>query len=87
MDLKTLHKITYGLYLVTSKNGEKINGQIANTVFQVTSDPPRISVTINKKNLTHEFIEKSRVFAVSVLSKETPLKFIGNFGFKSGRDI
>lgn len=39
MDLKTLHKITYGLYLVTSKNGEKINGQIANTVFQVTSDP------------------------------------------------
>lgn len=87
MDLKTLHKITYGLYLVTSKNGEKINGQIANTVFQVTSDPPRISVTINKKNLTHEFIEKNRVFAVSILSKETPLKFIGNFGFKSGRDI
>jgi len=66
--------------------GKNSTGQIANTVFQVTSDPPQVAVCVNKKNLTHEFIRRSRVFAVSVLSRETPLKFIGHFGFKSGRE-
>jgi flavin reductase (DIM6/NTAB) family NADH-FMN oxidoreductase RutF/rubredoxin len=87
MELKALHKINYGLYVITSKNNGKFNGQIVNTVIQVTSDPPQILVCINKQNLTHQFISESKVFAVSILSKETPLKFIGNFGFKSGRDI
>jgi flavin reductase (DIM6/NTAB) family NADH-FMN oxidoreductase RutF/rubredoxin len=87
MNTKTLHKISYGLYVISSKKGERFNGQIANTVFQTTSEPPTIAVSINNKNLTHEFIRESKVFSVSVLSKETPLKFIGHFGFKSGRDI
>jgi flavin reductase (DIM6/NTAB) family NADH-FMN oxidoreductase RutF len=87
MNLKSLHKITYGLYVISSKDGENFNGQIANTVIQVCSDPPIIAVAINKENLTHQFIEKSQVFSVSILSKETPMKFIGLFGFKSGRDI
>lgn len=87
MDNKALYKISYGLYVITSKKGEKINGQIANTVIQVTSDPIQVSVTINKDNLTHEFIKDSNVFAVSVLSKVTPMKFIGQFGFKSGKDV
>ncbi len=87
MDLKILYKISYGLYVVTSKKNGKINGQIANTVFQVTSEPPAVAVSINKDNLTHEFIRNSRIFAVSILSKDTPMKFIGNFGFKSGREI
>jgi flavin reductase (DIM6/NTAB) family NADH-FMN oxidoreductase RutF/rubredoxin len=87
MDPKTLHKISYGLYVVCSKNNEKINGQIANALFQITSEPPTIAVSINKQNLTHEYIQKSKCFTVSVLSEETPLTFIGNFGFKSGRDI
>jgi ferric-chelate reductase [NAD(P)H] len=86
MDPRTLHKIGYGMYIVTSKNGDKVNGQVANTLFQVTSEPPTVGVSINKQNLTHEFIEKSKVFAVSVLSTEAPLKLIGQFGFKSGRD-
>ena len=87
MDPKTLHKISYGLYVICSKNGDKINGQIANALFQVTSEPPTIAVSINKQNLTHEFIKKSNCFTVSILSENTPLSFIGNFGFKSGRDI
>ncbi len=87
MDLKVLYRIGYGMYVVTSRMDEKLNGQIANTVFQITSDPPTIAVSINKQNLTHEFIVKSRVFGVSILSKEAPLKFIGHFGFKSGREI
>jgi rubredoxin len=43
-------------------------------------------VCINKKNLTHEFIKDSGVFTVSILSQDTPLGFIGGFGFKSGRE-
>jgi len=87
MNTKALHKIGYGIYVVTSIKGDKLNGQIANTVFQITSQPPTIAVSINKENLTHQFIEESRVFAASVLRQATPLPFIGRFGFKSGRDI
>jgi len=87
MNLTALYNISYGIYIVSSKKEDRINGQIANTVFQTTSEPATIAVCINKKNLTHEFITKSRVFAVSVLEQETDMKFIGRFGFKSGRDI
>jgi len=87
MNNKTLYKISYGLYVVSSKRGKKINGQIANTVFQITSEPPTIAVSINKENLTHEFIERSKVFTISILSEETPMKFIGHFGFKSGKEL
>lgn len=87
MNPKVLHKISYGLYVVCSKNNDKINGQIANAIFQVTAEPKTIAVSINKQNLTHEFIDKSKVFSVSILSEKTPMKFIGTFGFKSGREI
>ena len=87
MNPKALYKLGYGLYVVCSRKGNKLNGQIANTVFQITSEPPTLAVSINKSNLTHEFIKDSRVFVASVLSQDTPLSFIGNFGFKSGRDI
>lgn len=79
------------MYVVCSKDNNKdkkrVNGQIANTVFQVTSDPPTLAVSINKNNLTYEFIEASKVFTLSVLAQDAPLKLIGQFGFKSGRDI
>ena len=87
MNLKALHKLGYGLYVVGSIKGSKLNVQIANTVFQVCSEPPVIAVAINRQNLTHEFITGSKVFTVSVLSQDTPLSFIGHFGFKSGREI
>ena len=87
MNLKALYNLGYGLYVVCSRKGDKFNGQIANTVFQITSEPPTVAVCINKTNLTHEFIKESRVFTASVLSQDTPLFFIGHFGFKSGRDI
>ena len=87
MNPKALHKLSYGLYVVGSRRGNKLNGQIANTVIQITSEPPTIAVSINKNNLTHEFIQESKVFTASVLCRDTPLSFIGHFGFKSGRDI
>jgi len=86
MNIKALYKLGYGVYVVTSKKDGRINGQIANTVFQVTSEPPTVAVSINKNNLTHDFIKESRVFAASILCQDTPLTFIGRFGFKSGRD-
>ena len=87
MNLKTLHKIPYGLYIVSSRNGNKFNGQIANALFQVTADPKTIAVSINKQNLTHEYIDTSKVFAASILCKDAPMTLIGLFGYKSGRDV
>jgi len=87
MNTKAFRKLSYGLYIVSSRSGERLNGQIANTVFQVSSDPATIAVSLNKKNLTHDYVRESRVFSVSVLSKEAPMAFIGRFGFKGGRDV
>ena len=87
MNLKAVQKICYGLYIISSRKGDRLNGQIANTAFQITSDPPTIAISINKQNLTHEYIQESKVFAVSILSKDAPMTLIGNFGFKTGRDI
>jgi len=87
VNLKALYKLGYGLYVVCSRKGDKLNGQIANTVFQVCSEPPIIAVVLNKQNLTNEFVSASKVFTVSILSQDTPLSFIGGFGFKSGREV
>ena len=87
LDRRAFRDLSYGLYIVTSRDKERINGQIVNTVIQVTSDPARVAVIINKKNLTHEFILKSKSFGVSVLEQSAPLSFFGPFGFRSGRDF
>jgi len=85
MDPNVLHNLSYGMYIVGSNKAEAINGQIANTVFQITNDPITIAISINKNNLTHEYIEASGRFSVSVLSEAAPLIYIGKFGFKTGR--
>jgi flavin reductase (DIM6/NTAB) family NADH-FMN oxidoreductase RutF/rubredoxin len=87
MNKSAFYKLSYGLYVVSSCSGNKLNGQIANTAFQVTSEPATIGVSINKLNLTHDFIRESKKFSVSILSTAAPMDFIGRFGFKSGRDI
>lgn len=87
MNLETLHKLGYGMYVVGSRKDKKLNGQIANTVFQITSEPPTVAVSINKSNLTHEYIKASKVFSAAVLCQATPLSYIGSFGFRSGRDV
>jgi flavin reductase (DIM6/NTAB) family NADH-FMN oxidoreductase RutF/rubredoxin len=87
VDLKALFDISYGLYIVSSHDGERLNGQIANAVMQVTAEPPCIAIAISKNNLTHEYIEKSGEFGISVLEEATPMELVGLFGFKSGRDV
>lgn len=77
-------KVSYGLYLLSSIDGDRINGQICNTLFQITSDPPRLAIGVNHKNLTHEYIEKSGVFAASILC-EKDHRIVRRFGYRSGR--
>ncbi len=87
VDRNVFREVSYGIYLVSSFDGSRKNGQIVNTVIQVTSDPPCFAVIINQKNFTHELISSSKRFGVSVLKDSTPFPFIGLFGFKSGRDV
>jgi flavin reductase (DIM6/NTAB) family NADH-FMN oxidoreductase RutF/rubredoxin len=87
MDLSALFTLGYGMYVVSARRGERRNGQISNAVMQVTDSPNRIAVSMNKTELTHEFIAESGRFALTVLSEETPLAYIGRFGFKSGREL
>ena len=87
MNLDTLFNISYGLYVVSSVKDDEINAQLANTVFQVTSKPTTIAISISKQNFTHQFIEDSKVFSVSIISDKWTLMEIGKFGFRSGRDF
>jgi len=81
-----IYAMSYGMYVVASKNGDKFNAQAANTVFQVTSEPTRVAIGINKLNQTHDFIEASKVLTVTVLGKGN-MKHIKRFGFQSGRNV
>jgi len=82
----TCWNVSYGLYMVSSIDGDRINGQICNAFIQITADPPRFALGINHQNLTHEFIEKSGVFAVSILGREDQ-KIVRRFGYRSGREF
>ncbi len=87
MDKKALYSISYGLYVVTTRDGEKDNGCIVNTVSMLTSEPTRIVVFLDKHNYTEELIRKTGVFNVSVLTESTPFDVFKQFGFVSGRDV
>jgi len=85
LDVNAVRALSYGMYIVTSHDGDKLNGQIANTVFQTTAEPQQIAVCINHLNYTHELIARSGVFGVSVLDTSADMEFIGRFGFRTGR--
>jgi flavin reductase (DIM6/NTAB) family NADH-FMN oxidoreductase RutF/rubredoxin len=87
VNIESFFKITYGLYLICSKDGNNYNGHVSNTVFQVTAEPPRFVVASHKENLTTDYIRKSGIFSVSVLRQDVTLDFLGPWGFKSGRTV
>ncbi|MDL2264542.1 flavin reductase family protein, partial [Synergistaceae bacterium OttesenSCG-928-I11] len=87
MDPKALFNLSYGMYIVGSRRGEKLNAQVANAVMQLTGDPITMAVCLNKQNFTEECLLSHGAFSVSVLEEDVPMTFIGQFGFKSGRDI
>lgn len=87
MDKKAMYKLTYGLFVLTARDGEKDNGCIVNTAMQVTTTPNRMIVVVNKQNYTHEMIRKTKQFNVSCLSEEATFDVFKHFGFQSGKDV
>ena len=87
MDKKAMYKISYGLFVVTSQLSGKDNGCITNTLIQVTSEPNRVSITVNKSNLTHDMIDLSGIFTASVISNDSDFSLFKHFGFQSGIDV
>ncbi len=85
--IEALFNITYGLYIVCSGNEKKGNGFVSNTVFQVTSDPPKFAACCNKDNFTTDLIRDSGLFSVSILHTDSPSSLYGTFGYQSGKDI
>lgn len=82
-----MFSLSYGLFVLTARDGAKDNGCIINTVTQLTDSPKRISIAVNKANLTHDMILKTGVFNVSVLSNDAPFAMFQHYGFQSGRDV
>ncbi len=87
MDMKVMQKLSYGLFVLTSVDDDKDNGCIINTAIQVTSEPNRISIAVNKNNYTHDMVLKTGVFNVSILSEAAKFDTFKHFGFQSGRDV
>lgn len=86
MNNKAMFQLSYGLYVLTAKEGEKDNGCIINTAAQVTTTPNRITVAVNKQNLTHDMIRNTGIFNVSILDQTVKFFTFHNFGFQSGRN-
>ena len=86
IDSKAMFKLSYGLFVLTARDGDKDNGCIINTVTQITSEPQRITIAVNKANHTHDMILKTGLFNVSVLTEEVPFAIFQHFGFQSGRN-
>lgn len=87
MNLAALNHISYGLYILTAREGKFDNGCVINTLAQVTSKPLRISITVNKGNHTHDMVAASGLFNVSVLNTAAPFEVFQRFGFQSGRSV
>ena len=87
IDFSSFHKLSYGLYLISSQFEGQKAGYAGNTGFQVTSSPSTIAVSCNKDNYTCRIIQKSKKFSLSVLQKDLDISIIGDFGFKSSVNI
>lgn len=86
MDAKAMYKLTYGLFVLTSRRDGRDNGCIINTAGQVTTSPNRISIVVNKKNLTHDFVRDSGEFNISILSEKAEFETFKHWGMQSGHD-
>ena len=87
MDPKAMYKLSYGLFVLTAKEGEKDNGCIINTAIQVASAPNQISICVNKTNYTHDMIMRTGQFTISVISQKANFDLFKHFGFQTGREV
>ena len=86
MDRKAMYRLSYGLFVLTAREAEKDNGCIINTAIQAASEPNQLSICVNKTNYTHDMIERTGKFTVSVLSQNAQFELFKHFGFQSGRN-
>ena len=86
MNNKAMYKLTYGLFVLTANKDNKANGCIINTAAQVTTEPNRISIAVNKANYTHDMIAETGKFTVSIISEDADFELFKRFGFATGRD-
>ncbi len=87
MDKKALYNLSYGVFMVGTKSGDRKNGCITNTCIQVTNDPLRVAAAVINANYTAELIKESGMFTLSMLDKTVSFDTIKHFGFQSGRDV
>ena len=87
MDKKAMYKLSYGLFVLTAKEGEKDNGCIINTAIQAASTPNQMSICVNKANDTHDMIMRTGEFTVSVISQRASFDLFKHFGFQTGREV
>ena len=87
MDKKAMYKLSYGLFVLTAKEGSKDNGCIINTAIQAASEPNQLSICVNKLNYTHDMIQRTGEFTVSVISQDASFELFKHFGFQSGREV
>ena len=87
MDKKAIYKLSYGLFVLTAKEGEKDNGCIINPAIQAASTPNQLSICVNKANYTHDMIQRTGEFTVSVLAQDAKYELFQHFGFQSGREV
>ena len=87
MNKKAMYNLSYGLFVLTAHQDGKDNGCIINTAGQVTSTPNRISIAVNKQNLTHDMIKATGKFNVSIISQAAEYELFQHFGFQSGRNV
>ena len=87
MDKKAMYKLSYGLFVLTAKEGEKDNGCIINTAIQAASTPNQMSICVNKANYTHDMIMRTGEFTVSVISQRASFDLFKHFGFQTGREV
>ena len=87
MDKKAMYKLSYGLFVLTAKEGDKDNGCIINTAIQAASTPNQISICVNKENYTHDMVLRTGEFTVSVISKKATFDLFKHFGFQTGREV
>ncbi len=86
-DVSAMFKLTYGLFVLTAREGDKDNGCIVNTVAQLTSSPNRVTVAVNKANYTHDMILRTGEFNASILTEDAPFELFKHYGFQSGREV
>lgn len=87
MDIKALFKLSYGVFMLSTKSGDKVNGCITNTCMQVASNPTRVAISVLNTNYTCDLLKESGVFALSILDETVTFETIKYFGFQSGRDV